>query len=136
MTAVVDLEECRSEVSSDKYPSRARVGKSSSGGGGMDDVLKRLGVVESSVSEMREEVRGIAAIIPHLATKADLSEIREQVSSIAATIPHLATKADLRSEIGSVRGEIRAVETAIIKWIIAIVISSAGLAFTIAKFVH
>jgi hypothetical protein len=102
MTAVVDLEECRSEVSSDKYPSRARVGKSNGGGGGMDDVLKRLGVLESSVADIRAQVSGISATIPHLATKADVS----------------------------------AVEAAIIKWIIATVLTTAGLVFTIAKLVH
>jgi len=68
----------------------------------MDDVLKRLGALESSVSD-----------------------VREQVSAITAAMPHFATKADLR-----------AVETAIIKWIIGTVIAVAALAFTIAKFVH
>ena len=42
-----------------------------------------------------------------------------------AIIPHLATKAD-----------VAAVETVIIKWIVATVLASAALAFTIAKFVH
>jgi hypothetical protein len=84
------------------YPSRAGGGILNGGGGGMDDVLKRLGAVESSVSEIRAQVSGIAATIQHLATKSDIS----------------------------------AVETAIIKWIVATVIATAGLAFTIAKFVH
>ena len=91
----------------------------------MDDILRRLGTVESAVFEVREQVSGIAATIPHLATKADLSEIREQVSGIAAAIPHLATKAD-----------VRAVETSIIKWLVPTAIAIAGLAFSIAKFVH
>ena len=42
-----------------------------------------------------------------------------------AIIPHLATKAD-----------VAAVEAAIIKWIVATVLASAALTFTIAKFVH
>lgn len=43
------------------------------GGGGMDDVLKRLGNVEKDVSDIRAKVSGIEAVIPHLATKADVS---------------------------------------------------------------
>jgi len=135
----------------------------------VDDILRRLGNVETDVSELRAEVRVISATIPHLATAAAVSEI-------LAVIPHLATKADLkadigevkaeigslrtemrteigslrtemrteigslrtemRMEIGSVRTEIAAMETAIIKWIIATVLTTAGIAFSIAKFVH
>ena len=87
---------------------------SGSGGGDVEDILKRLGNVETYVSEFKSQVGSILAIIPHLATKADVSEI-----------PHLATKAD-----------VAALETAIIKWIIATMLASAALAFTIAKFVH
>jgi hypothetical protein len=61
-----------------------------------------------------------------------VSELREQVSAILATIPHLATKTD----VADLRADVAALETAIIKWIIATVLASAALAFTIAKFVH
>ncbi len=54
-----------------------------------------------------------------------VSELRSQVSAILAIIPHLATKAD-----------VAAAESVIIKWIVATVLASAALAFTIAKFVH
>jgi hypothetical protein len=88
------------------YNPRSTVSNSSvgsgSGGGDVEDILKRLGNVETHVSELRPQVSAILAIIPHLATKADLA----------------------------------AVETAIIKWIVATVLTSAALAFTIAKFVH
>jgi GTP:adenosylcobinamide-phosphate guanylyltransferase len=75
---------------------------SGSGGGDVEDILKRLGNVETYVSELKSQVGSILAIIPHLATKADVA----------------------------------ALETAIIKWIVATVLASAALAFTIAKFVH
>ena len=72
----------------------------------MEDILKRLGNVETDVSETKSQVSAILAMIPHLATKADVS----------------------------------ALETAIIKWIIATVLTSVGLAgglaFSIARFVH
>jgi hypothetical protein len=63
------------------------------------------------------------------------SKLRSQVSAILAIIPHLATKADVadvRAAVGQVRADVAAVETAIIKWIVATVLASAALAFTIA----
>jgi hypothetical protein len=44
--------------------------------------------------------------------------------------------ADVRAAVGQVKADVAAVETAIIKWIVATVLASAALAFTIAKFVH
>jgi len=60
--------------------------------------------------------------------------LRESVDACAilAIIPHLATKAD----VADVKADVAAVETTIIKWIVATVLASAALAFTIAKFVH
>jgi hypothetical protein len=88
------------------YSPRSTVSNSSvgsgSGGGDVEDILERLGNVETHVAELRSQVSAILAIIPHLATKADVA----------------------------------AVETVIIKWIVATVLASAALAFTIAKFVH
>jgi hypothetical protein len=89
---------------------------SGSGGGDVEDILKRLGNVETHVSELRSQVGAILAIIPHLATKADV--------------------ADVRTAVGQVKADVAAVETAIVKWIVATVLASAALAFTIAKFVH
>ena len=82
----------------------------------MEDILRRLGNVETHVSELRSQVSAILAIIPHLATKADV--------------------ADVRTAVGQLEADIAAAETAIIKWIVATVLTSAALAFTIAKFVH
>ena len=102
------------------YGARSTVSNSSvgsgSGGGDVEDILKRLGNVETDVSELRSQVSAILAVIPHLATKADV--------------------ADVRAAVGQVKADVAAVETAIIKWIVATVLASAALAFTIAKFVH
>jgi hypothetical protein len=108
---------------------------SGSGGGDVEDILKRLSNVETYVFELRSQVSAIAAVIPHLATKADIKDV------------HLATKADIKdahlamkADIGEVKTDLAAMETKIIKWIIATVLSSSALvsalAFTIAKFVH
>jgi hypothetical protein len=102
------------------YSPRSTVANSSvgsgSGGGDVEDILRRLGNVETDVSEVKSQVSAILAVMPHLATKADV--------------------ADVRTELGLLKADVAAVETAIIKWIIATVLASAALAFTIAKFVH
>ena len=81
----------------------------------MDDVLRRLGVVESLLGETRADVSAIRATLPHLATKADIA----------------ANKAD----INEVRADINALEARIIRWIVGTTIAAASVAFTIAKFV-
>jgi hypothetical protein len=98
---------------------------SGSGGGDVEDILKRLGSVETHVSELRSQVSAILAVIPHLATKADVAEMATK-----------ADVADVRAAVGQVKVDVAAVETAIIKWIVATVLASAALTFTIAKFVH
>ena len=80
----------------------------------MDDVLRRLGLLEKDVSAIKTDVGAIIALIPHLATKADV-----------ALIPYMATKADVSDAI-----------TSIVKWIVGTTIAVAALAFSIAKFVH
>ena len=132
MAAAIQLDPCRDEISGETYLPNRIAGKSSDGGGGMDNVLQRLGAVESSVSAIRVEVGGIAAQLPHLATKENLKEVKGQVSAIAAQIPHLATKEDF----GHLRAAISGMETRLIKWFIATSIAVAGLAFAIAKLVH
>jgi archaellum component FlaC len=158
---------------SDSYSSRAVPRKSGGSGGNMDDVLKRLGAVESSVSELRVQVSGIAAtmatkdelnrlqaqvsgIAATMATKDELNRLQAQVGGIAATIPYLATnealneikatlpslatKADVKADILTLRADMYAMETKIIKWMIATTLTSVGLAtglaFSIAKLVH
>jgi hypothetical protein len=146
MNAMAELDECRDEISGERYPPRVRVGKSNSGGGGMDDILKRLGAVETAVSETKVQVGAIAATLPHLATKDDVTAVRveisdvrvevaevgTQVAGIAAVMPHLATKADL----AAVRLEVAELGEKLIKWLIATGIATAGLVLTAMKFAH
>jgi hypothetical protein len=84
-------------------------GATDTGGGNMDDAVRRLGAVETDISGM----------------KADISDMKVDIASIKAVIPHLATKADVSD-----------VKTSIIQWIVATTITVAALAFSIAKFVH
>ena len=88
----------------------------------MDDVLRRLGVVEALVSETREDVSAIKATLPHLATKADINATGAEINLV-------------RADMNLLRADINALETRIIRWIVGTTIATASVAFTIAKFV-
>ena len=120
----------------------------------MDDILKRLGNVEASVTDLRLQVGTIATTMPGLATAASVSKIEtvisrlataESVSKIEAIIPSLATAASV-SRIEAIiptlatKADLSDMHAATIKWIVATALTSTGLAttlaFAIAKFVH
>jgi hypothetical protein len=122
MSEAIQLDNYIDETRSDSYPSRSISRKSGGSGGDMDDVLKRLGTVEASLTDLRVQVSGIAAGMPYLATKDEIREVRSDISSIVAsiphlaprselsavvaTLPHLATSADLKAGLGDLRTEI------------------------------
>jgi hypothetical protein len=113
----------------------------------VEDILRRLGSVETCVMDLKTEVAFIAANMPHLATAKSVSDLRtemkdsmsdlkselvasdtalkSEVSRIGAVIPHLAT-ADSVSRL----------ESSILKWFVGTAITLTALAFSIAKFVH
>jgi DNA-binding FrmR family transcriptional regulator len=168
MSEAIQLDDYIDDTHAGSYQPRAAGRRSTEGGGDMDDVLKRLGAVESSVSELRVQVSGIAstmatkddlnaiqvqvsgiaATLPYLATKDDLKEVRGEVAAIAASIPHMATNDGLtevraiiphlatNAALNNLKATLHETETRIIKWIIASVLTTSGLAFSIARFVH
>jgi hypothetical protein len=91
----------------------------------MDDVLRRLGLVESAVAELRGDVR-------HLATKADLkeevgllrAEFREQVGLL---------RENLKEEVGRLATQIASLEGRIIRWLGGTMVASIGAAAAVAK---
>ena len=97
----------------------------------MDDLLKRIGALESGVSDIRAQVSAITAVLPHLATKADLGALRGEMGTL---------RGEMRGEIGSLRGEMHSIESALIKWIVGTAIASvaaaSGISAVIARFVH
>lgn len=93
----------------------------------MDEILKRLGNVETYVSELRSQVAAILATIPHLATKADLKDGIAEVKTMIA---------DNRTMIADVKTQVASMETAIVKWIVATVIATSAAAFGLAKYLH
>jgi hypothetical protein len=72
----------------------------------VEDILRRLGVLESSVTEIR----------------ADVGTMRVDVGAMKAHLPHLATKA-----------EISHLEAAMIRWIVGTMIACTAAAFSIAR---
>jgi hypothetical protein len=53
----------------------------------VEDISKRMGRVETDVSELKAQVSAVLALIPHLATKADLSALEAvMIKWIVATM--------------------------------------------------
>jgi hypothetical protein len=83
----------------------------------MDDVLKRLSNVETSVSDIHAQVSGLSAMAANMATKSD-------VSGLSTMTSHMATKADVSQ-----------LESSLIKWLVGTLLAVALLTLTIARFV-
>ena len=101
----------------------------------MDDVLRRLGLLESDVSVIKIEVAAISAQLPNMATKEDIALLKADL----AQLPYMATKADvalLKADINLVKADVSDAKTSIIQWTVGTIIAVAALAFSIAKFVH
>jgi hypothetical protein len=109
-------------IDTDRLHGKAASSRSSTGNGGgtMDDILKRLGNVESSVAAIRVDVGAINAILPHLATQANLHAVEKT----------------LTEKICRVETSVKALESSIIKWLIGTVISTAAVAFAFAKYIN
>jgi hypothetical protein len=124
-----------------------------SGGGGMDDVMKRLGVLERDMSDLKVQVGSIAAQLPHLATKAEIGDLKAMTSAeigglramTSAEIGGLRAmtsaeigglRATTSAEIGDLRAAISEAKTSIVQWVVGTTIAAAGIAFAIAKLVH
>jgi hypothetical protein len=99
----------------------------------MDDVLKRLSNVETSVSDIRAQVSGLSAMAANMATKSDVSSLstlaanmatKSDVSSLSTMTSHMATKADVSQ-----------LESSLIKWLVGTLLAVALLTLTIARFV-
>lgn len=108
----------------------------------MDDILRRLGNIETDVSALKVQVGSIVTMLPFLATKADIADLRAELKSDVADLrTELKTdigglRAELKSDIGGLRTEVASLETRIIKWMIATVLTASGVAFSLARFVH
>jgi hypothetical protein len=98
----------------------------------MDDVLRRLDVVESQLAKTREDVSAIKAAVEHLATKADLGDLKAHVYTINATLPHLVS----RVNINGARSDIGAFETRLFCWTVGTMVAALTVEFAIAKLLH
>ena len=136
-----------------------------SGGGDVEDILRRLGNVETCVVDLKTQVAFIAANMPHLATAKSVSDLRTEMkeslfelrTDLMASISEVKSelgdfKSEVKSEFGEVKSEISriaaiiphlataasvsALETRMIKWFVGTAITLTALAFSIAKFVH
>jgi hypothetical protein len=97
----------------------------------VDDVMKRLGVLERDMSELKVQVGTIAAQLPHLATKAEIGDLKAMTSAQIGDL-----KAMTNAQIGDLKAAISEAQTSIVQWVVGTTIAAAGIAFAIAKLVH
>ena len=76
----------------------------------MEDVLRRLGNVETDVSELKVQVGALQATIPHLSTKADVQEVRTAVAELRNEMSagFGSLRAEMSAGLGSLRAEMSA----------------------------
>jgi hypothetical protein len=121
MSAVIDTAPIRG---------RAPARTVNEGGGTMDDVLKRLGALETMASETRSDVNAIKAVLPYLATKEDIGLVKAEINSVRAEIGSVS------AESHSIRAEISAAETRLTRWMVGTLFLAASAAFGFAKLVN
>jgi hypothetical protein len=139
MAIVIDEECLRGKAAASQRAGRA-------GGGTMDDILRRLSVVESSVAVIRADVCAINAVLPHLATQSRLSEaegsLNVKISSLEGSLTARinAVEGSLNARINAVEGSLTAkisdLEASLIRWVVGTGIAVGSLAFAVAKFVN
>jgi hypothetical protein len=92
-----------------KHPGRdsSSTSDSGSGGGQVEDILERLGHVETDVSDLKLKVGAILATVPHLATKADVMDVRSAVAELRAETSSAigSLRSDMERGLGSLRAE-------------------------------
>ena len=107
----------------------------------MDDTQKRLGIIETALAEIKVFLTNLATnVATNVATKAELEQLRGEVREIKAVLPHLATKADLEAVKASVKVDIEAVKTdvanlhtAMIKWMVGTMLGGTAAAYSVAR---
>lgn len=91
-----------------------------SGGGEVEDVLRRLGSLETAVSVIRTE---LTTALPHLATKEDVALVKVDVALVKVAV------AEVKAAVSNAK-------TSTIQWMVTTMIALTALVFTIAKLVH
>ena len=85
----------------------------------------RIARIESDVAHMKSDISNIQIDIREL--RKDMKAANDSISKLESGLAALAAIIDAK---------INALEAKMIKWIIGTIIAVAGLAFSIAKFVH
>jgi len=116
----------------------------------VDDLLKRMGNVESAVSDIRVQVGSIQTTLqdslPNLVTKAELGKCEAAIQAVHLLLPHLATKNDVSKSEAAIqavhvllphlatKNDVSKSESSIIKWLITTQIAVAALVLAIMRF--
>ena len=125
MASIIDSERLRGKAAASQT--------TGSGGGGADDIQKRLSLIEATLAEIKAFLLGTA-------TRAELAESRGELREVKATLnailPHLATKEDaagVKTDIANVKTDIANFQVVVIKWVVGTMIGCAAASYSVAR---
>ena len=108
------------------------------------NVESRIARFESDLGHLKKDVAQIAESVVNLQEGQEelgkeASRLREEVCGIKAVLPHLATTAEMNNLVlgleARMQSQLRSLETQMVRWFIYTAIGAGSLAFTIAKLV-
>lgn len=119
-------------------------GNGGSAGGSVDETQRRLTAIETTQAETKVVLQGLVAGLDKV--NSVLEKIVGRLCAIEAVLPHLATKADLnrvegdlKKEVSHVEGELRTEiaksHAATIKWVIGTALAALAAAYAFVRIV-
>jgi gas vesicle protein len=84
-------------------------GGSGTGGGEVDDILRRLGNVETCVMDLKTQVAFIAANMPHLATAKSVADLRTEMAGLRTELKGdiFDLRTELKEDISDLKTELK-----------------------------
>ena len=88
-----------------------------------------IGEVRTEIAEVRADLKTSIGEV-----RTEIAEVRTEIAEVRADLK--GSIGEVRTKVAEVRTEVASQETRIVKWMIATVLTAAGVAFSLARFVH
>ena len=95
-----------------------------------------IGEVRTEIAEVRADLKtSIGEVRTEIAeVRTEIAEVRTEIAEVRADLK--GSIGEVRTKVAEVKTEVASQETRIVKWMIATVLTAAGVAFSLARFVH
>jgi chromosome segregation ATPase len=100
------------------------------------DLKTSIGEVRTEIAEVRADLKtSIGEVRTEIAeVRTEIAEVRTEIAEVRADLK--GSIGEVRTKVAEVKTEVASQETRIVKWMIATVLTAAGVAFSLARFVH